>query len=125
MSLPPDLCERYFQEALLRALAGDPFEITLKSEGDAIRYRAALNRWRKEKREENASIGVDYDALILRLRPVQATKPLGSYLLYAETSDDSFEVAFEQALTQGPAPKEVSAQELARELFGKNEEESE
>jgi hypothetical protein len=126
MSLSNDLCERYFQEALLRLTAGEPFELVLNSEGDAIRYRAALNRWRKTSRETNETLGVSYDGIILRLRPELEKTPHGAYVLSAETTTDSFEAALETAIAAKPSPKTLSAKDLVlSSIIGRDEEETE
>lgn len=124
MSLPAELCARFFQEALSKSYAGETLELRIPSEGDAIRYRAALNRWRKEQREQNLSLGTDYDSLILRLRPEDERKPHGPFILFVDTPSEDFESILDQALGSSSSPT-IPATDLALQLMGKHEEESE
>lgn len=109
MPLDTDAFEKFFRLAMPQAKQGKPLEIKLPNEGDAIRWRHALNTYRRKEIDEGR-MDPEMKNLVLRIREDES----GKFILFGDLPEQSFSDLLSSALEENQIT-ETSALDLILE----------
>lgn len=110
-----ELFKLYWQKAMAYGQKGESLRLLFASEGEAVVYRAALNKYRRKAIDELSELDSSFDDLSLKLRPQfeeDQKTPTGAYYLLADLPKTSFQDALATALGEELLEAEKSAVEL-------------